>query len=135
MSTAGPGDALPATQWKSELEGAVVRLAWDADEERYGVRWSEKRPRELDELHAGLREDADLRGLLPDERVAVGARWEIEPSRMRDVLLPLGDLAIGVEKCETFALAGLSGFTMPLLPANLSLWFDAANGTSSGGLA
>jgi hypothetical protein len=135
MSAAEPGDALPATDWRSDLEGTVVKLAWDADEERYGVRWREKRPRELDELLGGLREDADLRGLLPAERVAVGARWEIEPSSLRDVLLPLGDLAIGVEECESLALAGLSGFTMPLPPANLALWFDAASGTSSGGLA
>lgn len=81
----------------SDLEGAELVARYDADLEKVVLE-----PAEDTELEAGLleglREDLDLRALLPPEEVALGDRWQVPADRLLDVLLPGGDLVLRPEE-------------------------------------
>ena len=65
---------------------ASVVFTWVPEEEGYGRHFDERE--NLEEYLAGLREDLDLRGLLPSpgaDPVAVGGSWAIEPAAFVDV--------------------------------------------------
>jgi hypothetical protein len=73
----------------SPLEEKTLVFRWDADGSRYDC--SLERGDGHAAALARLREDLDLRGLLPQEDVAVGATWEVEPTALLDVLAQGGD--------------------------------------------
>ena len=80
-SSSGPaGESDNDLDQSSALEGNTVVFTWDADAEEYDVEFAEDGD---EELLAGLEEDMDLRGFLPDDEVAEGESWEtdIEPFR------------------------------------------------------
>lgn len=74
----------------SELEQRSVRFSWDAEEEDYSVEVADDGD-ELDEdLLEYLREDMDLRGLLPEGEVAEGDEWEFDPTVYVAFMWPSG---------------------------------------------
>lgn len=80
----------------SDLVGADLLVRFDPDEEE--VRIEVPEDSDLDEsLLEGLREDLDLRALLPEGEVAEGDRWEVPAERLVDVLQPGGDLTLQPE--------------------------------------
>lgn len=93
MSHPMMGDMDEETASESELEGLTVEFRWDAEGGDYVAKFPEDE--EGDEaLLEGLAEDVDLRAFLPDGEVDEGESWEVEPSAMRAVLAPGGDLKL-----------------------------------------
>ncbi|MCY2959549.1 MAG: hypothetical protein NTY35_05225 [Planctomycetota bacterium] len=76
----------------SELEGKSVLFTWDAEKKEYKRAFDPTGGEE--KLLEGLREDMDLRALLPSGEVKEGEEWEIEPKALVDVLAPGGNLAL-----------------------------------------
>lgn len=82
-------------EFASPVEGESVRLEWDEDEGAHIARSEDG----LDPLHLErLREDCDLRALLPPEGIAEGGRWTISGERLRDLLAPGGALLFTAEE-------------------------------------
>jgi hypothetical protein len=93
VSGTGPdGEVMEQTQKLTcDLEGKRVVFTWNADDERFDVQAAADQ--ELDaELLEGLDEDMDLRAFLPDEPVAKGDSWDVEPAAFHAVLWPGGRL-------------------------------------------
>ncbi len=76
----------------SELEGKSVLFTWDADKKEFGKAFDPAGGEE--KLLEGLREDMDLRALLPDHEVKEGEEWEIEAKSLIDVLAPGGNVSL-----------------------------------------
>jgi len=75
---------------ESDLEGKTVRFSWNAKDSKYDMTAAGE---ELDpELFVGLREDLDLRVLLPAKDVSVGDTWAIDPKPLNYMLTPCGNL-------------------------------------------
>lgn len=85
-------DADTNSSAESELEGKSVLFTWDGEKKEF-VRAFEPAGGE-EKLLEGLREDMDLRALLPDGEVKEGEEWNIDPKELVDVLAPGGDLAL-----------------------------------------
>ncbi|HEV8268758.1 MAG TPA: hypothetical protein VGR00_11005 [Thermoanaerobaculia bacterium] len=88
------GERRPTT-WTaaSPLKSASVVFVWVPEERGYGRHYDEKEG--LEEYLGGLREDLDLRALLPapgGEPVAPGATWKIDPQSLADVFAAGGDV-------------------------------------------
>lgn len=83
----------------SELEGTTVIFRWSEDAEDYVAAFPEDDGGE-EELLEGLREDMDLRSLLPSGEVAEGDEWELPPTALRDVLGAGGDLKLVPEESD-----------------------------------
>jgi hypothetical protein len=109
---------------ESELEGKTVRFTWDEEKSEY-VKAFEPAGGE-EKLLEGLREDMDLRALLPDGEVEEGAEWELDPRELVDVLAPGGDLSLRPTEAEAASMSmGASGME------NLADMFgDDVTGTS-----
>lgn len=75
----------------SELEGSTVIFTWDAQDEAYEVEFEDGGD---EDLLAGLEEDLDLRGLLPEGDVEEGDSWETDLEPFRRVFEPGGDLGL-----------------------------------------
>jgi hypothetical protein len=82
-----------ALELESELEGAVVRFEWDADEGEY-LRSFEEGGTGDDEHLAALELDADLVGFLPTEPIEVDDTWEVDPVHLGRAFAPSGDLRL-----------------------------------------
>jgi hypothetical protein len=81
----------------SDLEGRSVRFVWDDEEEGYVAEVADEEG-ELDaDLLEGLREDLDLRGILPDDEVEEGDEWEVEPEVYIAFMWPSGLLDFHAE--------------------------------------
>jgi hypothetical protein len=80
------------TNAESELTGKTVAFRWDAEKKEFKKAFEPAGPEE--KLLEGLREDMDLRGLLPAGEVKEGEEWEIDPKALVDVLAPGGNLAL-----------------------------------------
>jgi hypothetical protein len=92
----------------SELEGKSVAFTWDEDSEEYGAAWHESEGD--DELLENLQEDMDLRGLLPPTSVEEGATWDIDVSKLVDVLALGGDMGLEPEMDgEAQGMPGMEG--------------------------
>ncbi len=89
---------------ESELEGETVVFRWDEDKGEFVAAFPDDGGDE--ELLVGLREDMDLRGLLPDGEVEEGDEWQIAPIALRDVLSPGGDLKMIPEEVDPEAMFG-----------------------------
>lgn len=75
---------------ESDLEGKTVRFSWNAKDSKYDMTAAGE---ELDpELFVGLREDLDLRVLLPTKDVGVGDTWDIDCRPLNYMLEPGGNL-------------------------------------------
>lgn len=82
----------------SKLEGARVVFRWNTDESRYDAKYSTEEGASRDsELLDGLREDMDLRALLPDKKVAADDEWKVEGSAFAGVLWAGGELRLEAE--------------------------------------
>jgi len=81
-----------ASSATSELEGKSVKFTWDAEKKEYTRAFDPAGGEE--KLLEGLREDMDLRALLPDGEVEEGEEWEIDPKELVDVLAPGGNLSL-----------------------------------------
>ena len=84
------GDDL-VTEAASGLLRKRVRLAWDAADEIYRAAYDGDDEGE-EELLEGLRHDANLVFLLPDDEVQEGSRWTLSPDHLGRLLAPAGDL-------------------------------------------
>ena len=74
-----------------DLEGKRVVFTWNADDKRFDVQAAADQKLDA-KLFDGLDEDMDLRAFLPDEPVAKGDSWDVEPAAFRAVLWPGGRL-------------------------------------------
>lgn len=92
-TTSDEGEQSDDSEYASELEGKRVLFVWDDEAEEYDVSWAPGSEGDSD-LLAGLREDLDLRGFLPDGPVSEGESWEVDVQAFHAVLEPGGDLAL-----------------------------------------
>ncbi|MFN0009076.1 MAG: hypothetical protein ACKVXR_14330 [Planctomycetota bacterium] len=77
----------------SPIRQSSVAFVWIPEERTYGRHYDELE--NLEEYLAGLREDTDLRGLLPapsQAGIAVGSRWTIDVAAFEDVFGAGGDV-------------------------------------------
>jgi hypothetical protein len=94
MSFESEGDALEISgRCLSQLEGSVVRFAWDEASSEHERAFELGDPGEEGILD-GLEVDADLRGFLPSEPVKKGDTWQVEPAALRGLFAPSGDLVL-----------------------------------------
>lgn len=77
---------------ESELEGKAVAFTWDAEKKEFKRAFDPVGGEE--KLLEGLREDMDLRALLPDGEVEEGAEWDLDPKELVDVLAPGGNMSL-----------------------------------------
>ena len=80
-------------QGSSELAGLAVDFTWDADSEEWSRDWNEESDGD-DEWLEDLTVDMDLRGILPDDDVEVGASWDVPIGVLSDLLTPGGTLEV-----------------------------------------
>jgi hypothetical protein len=74
----------------SDLESQVVLFSWDSDADEFIASFPDD---EGDEgLLEGLREDMDMRSLLPDGDVDKGDEWKLDPLSLRDIFAAGGNL-------------------------------------------
>jgi hypothetical protein len=87
------------------LKEASVVFLWIPGEQNFGRHYDEKE--NLEEYLGPMREDLDLRGLLPaaDAAVAPGSQWAIDLSSLQDVFAAGGDLPRVFVKCGMGFLA------------------------------
>jgi hypothetical protein len=79
----------------SKLEGARVVFRWNTDESRYDAKYSTEEGASRDsELLDGLREDMDLRAMLPDKKVSADDEWKVDGSAFAGVLWAGGELRL-----------------------------------------
>jgi len=83
---------------ESELEGATVQFKWDEDTGEFTVSFPDDDGDE--ELLEGLLEDLDLRMFLPEEEVAEGDEWKVDPLALQTILAPGGDLKLVPEESD-----------------------------------
>ncbi len=105
----GDGDGMEMLG-SSELEGTTVLFTWDGDADAYDIAFDEDSDAD-DELLEGLEEDMDLREFLPDGEVGEGDAWDVDPSALRSVLSPGGDLKVSLE--DTGMGMGMGSSTPP----------------------
>jgi hypothetical protein len=123
VERSGDREERGATRGSSPLAGRVVRFAFDADADAFAVAFDDERGGD-DDLLGGLREDADLRALLPADDVAAGASWELALDALAGVLDPCGDLSLAVDAPVALAKT--------LLPCHLSSLAEVARGELAG---
>jgi len=80
----------------SELTGKTVVFTWDEEAKSFKTAFDPAEDKA--ELLKGLREDMDLRVLLPKSEVKVGDEWDVEPSDLVGVISPGGELKIKPEE-------------------------------------
>lgn len=84
------------TRLVSPFEGVSVVFTWIDEEGGYGRYYDAA---ELDEEWlASVRDDFDLRAVLPAGPVAVGASWSMDPQDLRDLLAPCGNLQLAASE-------------------------------------
>jgi len=76
----------------SGLAGKKVTYTWDGEKSEYALAFDPKE--DNDELLAGLKEDMDLRVLLPQGEVKEGETWKVDVKQLGSVIAPGGDLKI-----------------------------------------
>jgi hypothetical protein len=77
---------------KSQLAGKTVMFTWDADSKEYKKAFD---PAEDNaDLLKGLKEDMDLRALLPENEVKEGDEWDINVKGLASVMGPGGNLSL-----------------------------------------
>jgi hypothetical protein len=103
-------DAMQNSQTKEDLfevDGKTVVFKWDAEKGEYtrSLKDGEGDPKVLDEIGV----DLDYRGLLPEQGVSAGDKWEIEPKKLMTALFfgaemkDLSDLSVENEELAEIA--------------------------------
>jgi len=80
----------------SSLTGKTVVFTWDDESKSFKTAFDPAE--EKAELLKGLREDMDLRVLLPKDEVKVGDEWEVDVAGLASVIAPGGELKIKPEE-------------------------------------
>ncbi|MFT7668368.1 MAG: hypothetical protein ACI8X5_001060 [Planctomycetota bacterium] len=81
-----------SSESETELTGNTVQFKWNAEGDEFVASFPDG---EADEgLLTGLTEDMDLRALLPEDEVAEGDTWKIEPFALASIFSPGGDLKL-----------------------------------------
>ena len=99
-------DGVEGQTWEYEAESPLVgehlHFRWSEDDERPQVELVEGQSLEptSEEVPRELLEDLDLRGLLPEGPVEVGADWEAPASALAGLLWPCGDLDFEFTEAE-----------------------------------
>ncbi|HVS20126.1 MAG TPA: hypothetical protein VMT18_16095 [Planctomycetota bacterium] len=75
-----------------DLAGRALRYAWDAERDAFERDWARPHPRGI--APPALREDLDLRALLPGRPVRVGEVWRVPVSRAAPLFAPAGGLHV-----------------------------------------
>ncbi len=83
---------------KSQLAGKTVVYTWDSDAKEYKKAFDPAG--ENADLLKGLREDMDLRALLPENEVKEGDEWDINVKDLASVLGPGGNLSLVPDEKE-----------------------------------
>jgi hypothetical protein len=86
------------TKAKSQLDGKTVVFTWDADSKEYKKAFDPAM--DNSELLKGLKEDMDLRALLPENEVKDGDEWDIDVKSLASVFGPGGNLSLVPEDAE-----------------------------------
>jgi hypothetical protein len=114
---------------KSDLAGKRVVFTWDEDAKEYKKAFD---PAEDNaKLLEGLKEDMDLRVLLPGGEVGEGDEWDIDVKQIGLVLAPGGNLSLVPEESGKgkMGMGDMSGM------GNLSDWLgDLIEGSANGRL-
>jgi len=93
---------------KSQLAGKTVLFTWDGDAKDYKKAFDPAS--ENADLLKGLKEDMDLRALLPENEVKEGDEWDVNVKSLASVLGPGGDLSLVPEDKDTNGMdMGMSG--------------------------
>jgi hypothetical protein len=91
----------------SELEGKQVLFTWNEGEGGYTV--SAVSEGMDDDLIAGLAEDMDLRGFLPDKEVAEGSSWDVDVKAVRGLFAPGGSIKVEADMDESDLMRNMGG--------------------------
>lgn len=100
----------------SELEGKKIVFTLGEDGE-YVATFPEEEGDE--KLLAGLTEDLDLTGFLPEGEVEEGDEWTIDPTMLGDALAPGGDLKLRPDEMDSGEMMGMNQEM-----GDLSDWFS-----------
>lgn len=77
---------------KSQLAGKTILFTWDADAKEYKTAFD---PAEDNaDLLKGVKEDMDLRALLPENEVKEGEEWDINVKGLASIFGPGGNLSL-----------------------------------------
>lgn len=95
---------------ESELEAKSVSFTWDAEKKEYKLAFEPAGAEE--KLLEGLREDMDLRALLPEAEVKEGEEWQLDPKELVDVLAPGGSLALKPKDSGESGMGGMGASGM-----------------------
>lgn len=111
----------------SELTGKTVVFTWDEDTKSYKTAFDPALDKA--ELLKGLKEDMDLRVLLPKDEVKAGDEWDVEVSELAKVIAPGGELKIKPEEAK--ATDDPSGLGQMSGMSGISDWLgDSISGTA-----
>ncbi|HVS20125.1 MAG TPA: hypothetical protein VMT18_16090 [Planctomycetota bacterium] len=86
--------------------GCTLRYVWDPETGAFERAWSRRPPRALEP--PSLREDLDLRALLPDHAVRVGELWHVPVHSVAPLLVPAGSLHVDGELGRDWGFEGLA---------------------------
>jgi hypothetical protein len=84
---------------KSQLTGKTIVFTWDSDAKEYKKAFDPAE--ENADLLKGVREDMDLRALLPENEVKEGDEWDINVKDLATVLGPGGNLSLVPDEKES----------------------------------
>lgn len=110
----------------SELEGVGVRFEWNADEEVWDKSFAEEFEGDEDLLEP-LEMTNEFIALLPepDKDVDVDDEWDVDPSRIGEIMVPGGHTPLLIE-------SGLGAMEGVLDPLQLPGFFDTLDGEADG---
>lgn len=89
-----------------DLAGRALRYAWDGELDAFEHKWARPHPRGI--TPPALREDLDLRALLPGRLVRVGELWRVPVSRAAALLAPAGGLHVDERLADAWGFDDLT---------------------------
>lgn len=118
----------PNGSGSSPLEGSTIVFSWNGETEEYDIAFAEGEDGDADLLE-GLKENMDLRGLLPKDELSEGESYDIDLKAFVDVLAPGGNLHLDMEVDGQMAGGGID----PEMMTDFSKFFeDLLEGQASG---
>ncbi len=125
------GDWSDAWESRGDLTGQVVLFSWDPDEQRYtaGFRGHTSESQGIE----GLREDMDLRAVIPGVEVEIGEEWTIGSEVVGDLLFPGGclEIAPGERDPTLEEWASIHIAPVPGLPTDPASWLRDLSGDAT----
>ncbi len=107
------------------IQGSLVRFVFDPEEANYTKTFAQPSAGEESVL-AGLREDTDLRSMLPDRQVEEGDRWSVPNSFLRDLLMPGGFLGLDTSQMEMGDLESEFGGELEGIGELVAQWMESS---------